>query len=1013
MESAYLQSLPSLRHIASWDDKILLSQDPLQGIFASWKNLLAATKQTRSARESRLDGLKARLHEELLTKGIKSELHYWVNLAFNASPTPVKEKEKTLRVEKRDLRLFIDIQWALFDNDPDLLKMLTREISQRGGQYVSFTKPKSAASPKTPTRAIQKRKSPAVQRKKAHKRPDIVSVSRPMTRSRSDLRCAGVPDKATHHDDIAEASKRQSPRNATQAMREKDQGLVRKSLVRVTRVSGSKRRKMGMSSSPSLSARSVAGRHRAKTGGALRSKKRQLKNQKCRRSSSQPMKGTPTFSSTQAPNGDIIREDCETTCEPLDNDYAVSSRQEEIPPLPLPPPHLDTLIRLDGSSGGPLPVTPLIYEIQNSVEVKQLTSSPLLPAENITHKWLQEADDYSIDVEIDKPHTDSQASLPINCLPTVKPPLPGNPPIWAQSRQEVCESFDWFRSYQGGVYHSRNVARGYLLSAFAASRDIFTHGGRLIISHGGGKAQSVRTRQGQHIPQEAADQLAQDKSVRALLENYRTHQPIVLLIDDKYVQFPYDLGSKDITYAVLGFYTIVHAWAEYQPAENERGRVVRYKFAFQWCETQGEPWWLKFDFSGSSGGDDLTRKLDNGLEYVEQSFAPFEHIEAISMRCLMCQVSSAQIYHESWTCLNPDCPRFWLDMNDRLLSDELEYNSRFTQLAPASALAIPAEKLEPCLPGPTSPGLTTDYAYTRGWHCKDCGRLSCRLILFTMFIHNDASANFDVASRYKWEYWECMHCKAVLPVAQRVRIATEFIFFAPPVSFKDSSIANDSGIEQQVFRIFELQPFDGSFGQCFTYRLPEGRGFIHHIKTSNPFWNKEADEIFEEYQEQASTGALPFRRWPLRAHKCRGALLTNYFSQNAGVPYQYVGGTENTLPFDKVPNAVVRARDLIQTRVKQALGRDETFNEVLSAAYMERQKMAFHTDDEIGLGPFVSGLSFGSPALMHFRLLARHCPEGVPRSIAITLVLRHGDVLAMDGAGVQQFYESVPEQISS
>ncbi|KAF7783026.1 hypothetical protein Agabi119p4_2402 [Agaricus bisporus var. burnettii] len=868
MESAYLQSLPSLRHIASWDDKILLSQDPLQ--------------------ESRLDGLKARLYEELSTKGIKSELHYWVNLAFNASPTPVKEKESTLRVEKRDLRLFIDIQWALFENDPDLLKMLTMEIRQRGGQYVSFTEPKSAASPKTPTGAIQKRKSPAVQRKKAHKRPVIVSVSRPTTRSRSDLWCAGVPDRATHHDDIAEASKRQSPRNATQAMREKDQGLERKSLVRVTRVSRFKRRRMGMSSSPSLSARSVAGRHRAKTDGALRSKKRQLKNKKCRRSSSQPMKGTPTFSSTQAPNGDIIREDCEITCEPLDNDYAVSSRQEEIPPLPLPPPHLDTLIRLDGSSGGPLPVTPLIREIQNSVEVKQLTSSPLLPAENITHKWLQEADDYSIDVEIDKPHTDSQASLPINCSPTVKPPLPGNPPIWAQSRQEVCESFDWFRSYQGGVYHSRNVARGYLLSAFAASRDIFTHGGRLIISHGGGKAQSVRTRQGQHIPQEAADQLAHDKSVRALLENYRTHQPIVLLIDDKYVQFPYDLGSKDITYAVLGFYTIVHAWAEYQPAENERGRVVRYKFAFQWCEAQGEPWWLKVDSSGSSGGEDLTRKLDDGLEYVEQSFAPFEHIEAISMQCLMCQI-----------------------------------------LAPASALAIPAEKLEPRLPGPTSPGLTTDYAYTRGWHCKDCGRLSCR---------------------YKWEHWECMHCKAVLPVAQRVRIATEFIFFAPPVSFKDSSIANDSGIEQQVFRIFELQPFDGSFGQCFTYRLPEGRGFIHHIKTSNPFWNKEADEIFEEYQEQASTGALPFRRWPLRAHKCRGALLTNYFSQNAGVPYQYVGGTENTLPFDKVPNAVVRARDLIQTRVKQALGRDETFNEVLSAAYMERQKMAFHTDDEIGLG---------------------------------------------------------------
>ena len=33
--------------------------------------------------------------------------------------------------------------------------------------------------------------------------------------------------------------------------------------------------------------------------------------------------------------------------------------------------------------------------------------------------------------------------------------------------------------------------------------------------------------------------------------------------------------------------------AETHSATNERGRVVRYKFAFQWCESQGEPWWIK------------------------------------------------------------------------------------------------------------------------------------------------------------------------------------------------------------------------------------------------------------------------------------------------------------------------------------------------------------------------------------------------------------------------------------
>lgn len=67
-----------------------------------------------------------------------------------------------------------------------------------------------------------------------------------------------------------------------------------------------------------------------------------------------------------------------------------------------------------------------------------------------------------------------------------KQPLTNQPIIWAevrlksrrpknnslsrpfQSRQEVCESFDWFRSYQGGVYFNNDMVKGYLLSAFSS-----------------------------------------------------------------------------------------------------------------------------------------------------------------------------------------------------------------------------------------------------------------------------------------------------------------------------------------------------------------------------------------------------------------------------------------------------------------------------------------------------------------------------------------------------------------
>ena len=78
----------------------------------------------------------------------------------------------------------------------------------------------------------------------------------------------------------------------------------------------------------------------------------------------------------------------------------------------------------------------------------------------------------------------------------------------------------------------------------------------------GGKAESVHCRDGLYTSTQASDQLADDKSVRSLLENYRTGRPLVLVIDDKYVLFPYELSAQDITYAVLGFYTISYAWGK-------------------------------------------------------------------------------------------------------------------------------------------------------------------------------------------------------------------------------------------------------------------------------------------------------------------------------------------------------------------------------------------------------------------------------------------------------------------
>ncbi|KAJ7877717.1 hypothetical protein B0H14DRAFT_2712456, partial [Mycena olivaceomarginata] len=65
--------------------------------------------------------------------------------------------------------------------------------------------------------------------------------------------------------------------------------------------------------------------------------------------------------------------------------------------------------------------------------------------------------------------------------------------------------------------------------------------------------------------------------------------------------------------------------------------------------------------------------------------------------------------------------------------------------------------------------------------------------------------------------------------------------------------------------------------------------------------------------------------------------------------------------------------------------------------------MAFPSDNEIGLGPVVAGLSLGSPATMAFRTLVK--PEGGQHRSDLSLVLQHGDILVMEGAGVQEHYQ--------
>ncbi|KAI0266741.1 hypothetical protein BC834DRAFT_823305 [Gloeopeniophorella convolvens] len=492
-----------------------------------------------------------------------------------------------------------------------------------------------------------------------------------------------------------------------------------------------------------------------------------------------------------------------------------------------------------------------------------------------------------------------------------KPPLPVKPPIWAESRQEVCEALDVFRSFQGGVYQSGDVVKGYLLGGHSSSRDIFHHGGRLIISHGGGKAEALHSRNGRREIQGPGDQLEDDLSVRALLNTYKNRRPLVLLADDSYALFPYELKTQGYTYIVLGFYWITHAWAELQQISGSTD-VVRYKFAFQWCGGQDDPWWP------SSSSD------------------PNHHV------CPHCKMKSPVVYQAGRMCLKPKCSLFWkvgVPKRDELGEiyvtppvEALSYSSGLLTLRPTAHLEVSSQSIfssrndDPIRP------------FAKGIHCKECGRLS---------------------TRYKWENWECSHCHRIYEAPRITFNHKDFWLQEQTIKYYQHHVTKESGIVP-VKMDFRDREKGSALPYVQTFVLPENRGRVHLI-AGHPTINRTANELFVDYQNQAARGEIQFRRWPLRSVS-KGQLLSNYFSQNSKasttsfVCPHYIGGAERTTPLEGGPEAVIGALNLIKERVAAALGHEPQFNEVLSAAYMEKQRMA-------------------------------------------------GDVVVMEGAGVQEFYE--------
>ncbi|KEP53406.1 2OG-Fe(II) oxygenase family protein [Rhizoctonia solani 123E] len=252
-------------------------------------------------------------------------------------------------------------------------------------------------------------------------------------------------------------------------------------------------------------------------------------------------------------------------------------------------------------------------------------------------------------------------------------------PVWAKSRQELCE-LPYFKSMQGGVYTRGYTTYGYLLAGFPSPRDAWCHGGKLIISHGGGK--NIMD-EGESDPTKAKhqlgdDQLESDKSVRALLTSYRMFRPIVILAEADYEhlqKFNLKQGyAEGASYYVLGHYAIVAAWAEHEEVMTQGFIHTRWKFAFQYIEgNQDPPWWLQAPGLHTTAPEPPNREgvtqpsrerrkfggIVSGNRKRVSEVTTESFTGAPSIDCNECRTLSPHVYALGAICLNPDCASFW------------------------------------------------------------------------------------------------------------------------------------------------------------------------------------------------------------------------------------------------------------------------------------------------------------------------------------------------------------------
>ncbi|KAK9237897.1 hypothetical protein V1525DRAFT_342854 [Lipomyces kononenkoae] len=530
-------------------------------------------------------------------------------------------------------------------------------------------------------------------------------------------------------------------------------------------------------------------------------------------------------------------------------------------------------------------------------------------------------------------------------------------PIWCDTHQELCESVPFFRSFQCGCYTYNGVAFGYILDELTARDDFISD--NVIISQVGGQTFAVDSEKSElQISQGSAEQ-----AVKALISNQKRATPLVLVLGSNCPLAPVNVPHR---YCIMDWFVVTHSW---ENLDRSTGYKL-WNFRFERINRNAKPWW---------------HSPKNEIPEL-----PLSAIE--THRCSDCGISFPQVYKQGQMCLNSGCPQFW-KVSGRDPADNLQYNEDF--------LALPSRHDQGLIPfDMCALPHARDALSVSGYHCGKCGKLN---------------------SREAWEGWMCSSpgCDEKLLILDRVdsylsRRERDRLY----ATYTGTPISTDLVLDENVVSVSCHSVDFGSQGcyRVMKYEVIGVAGTIYHVipnKTLCEFANG-PDDILKEYKRVMSI----FRRYPLQDTKSTSRTLSQYFAHNAGARYTLHGTTFPGTPFYLCPKAISMALNFIQD-ISRAEGvpHCEQFNEVLSLAYVESQRLGYHCDSDVDIGETVAGISLGSRAVMKFRKkdenvsrsgLHSILPAPAPSSVTgkselqpiLELDLGHGDVVIMQGADI-------------